>query len=104
MQERNQNNESVFPTPLSMDREDQAQSQPSRHLPPSQLLHDLNQPLAAINNYAQAGSHLINNGKADPALLQELFSKIVVQSSRAAVLSQELGKALKNPLPDKDPS
>lgn len=56
----------------------------------SRLFHDLNQPLSAINNYAQAGTHLIDNGLGDPERLKELFAKIAAQSSRAATLAQEL--------------
>lgn len=59
----------------------------------SQLLHDLNQPLSAITNYAQAGSHLIANGAVDTERLKSLFDKIVQQSSRAASISQDLRKA-----------
>jgi hypothetical protein len=57
------------------------------------LLHQFNQPLTAISNYAQAGSHLIDNGLEDPARLKELFDKIVAQCNRTFVLSQELGEA-----------
>lgn len=59
----------------------------------SRLLHDLNQPLSAITNYAQAGSHLIANGAVDTERLKSLFDKIVQQSSRAAAISQEMRKA-----------
>lgn len=61
--------------------------------PVAQLLHDLNQPLSAINTYAQAGVQLIDNGMDDTARLRELFGKIVAQCARANALSQELGKA-----------
>jgi hypothetical protein len=61
----------------------------------SKLLHDLNQPLSAINNYAQAGSQLIDSGMADLPRLKDLFAKIVAQSSRATGLSQQLGDVVK---------
>lgn len=60
----------------------------------SRLLHDLNQPLSAINNYAQAGAHLIDNALAEPARMKDLFDKIVAQCARATALSQEISKAL----------
>lgn len=58
------------------------------------LLHQFNQPLTAIGNYAQAGCHMIDNGQVDPARLKELFEKIARQSGRTIALSQELGQAL----------
>ena len=57
------------------------------------LLHQLNQPLTAISNYARAGSQLIESGMADTARLKELFEKIATQSGRTTALSQELGIA-----------
>ncbi|MDY6982568.1 MAG: histidine kinase dimerization/phospho-acceptor domain-containing protein [Pseudomonadota bacterium] len=66
------------------------QSQGSLLAEISTLLHDLNQPLSAITNYAQAGSHLIANGAADTERLKGLFDKIAAQSARAAAISQEL--------------
>jgi C4-dicarboxylate-specific signal transduction histidine kinase len=60
----------------------------------SRLLHDLNQPLSAINNYAQAAIQLIDNRLADEARLKELFTKIAAQSTRATALSQEMSKTL----------
>ena len=65
---------------------------PPATLPPelAALFHDLNQPLSAINNYAQAGTQLIDNGLADTAKLRELFGKIVAQCARASTLGQQL--------------
>ncbi len=60
----------------------------------SRLLHDLRQPLSAINTYAQAGAQLIDNGMADTARLKELFGKIIAQSERATALSQDMSKTL----------
>jgi two-component system sensor kinase FixL len=59
-----------------------------------QLLHQYNQPLTAISNYAQAGRQLIDQGRHDPARLRELFEKIAQQSQRANALSHELGAEL----------
>jgi C4-dicarboxylate-specific signal transduction histidine kinase len=60
----------------------------------AQLLHDLNQPLSAVNTYAQAGMQLIDNGMDDTARLKELFGKIAAQAARATALGQEIGKAV----------
>ena len=60
----------------------------------AQLIHDLNQPLSAINNYAQAGIQLIDNDLSDQARLKELFGKIAQQSGRATQISQAVGSAL----------
>lgn len=57
------------------------------------LLHLLNQPLTAIGNYAEAGRQLIDQGMCDLERLQELFDKILRQSSRASVVAQELAAA-----------
>jgi C4-dicarboxylate-specific signal transduction histidine kinase len=57
------------------------------------LLHQLNQPLTAIGNYAEAGRQLIDQGMCDHERLQQLFEKITVQSSRASAIAQELGSA-----------
>ncbi|HEY0963418.1 MAG TPA: histidine kinase dimerization/phospho-acceptor domain-containing protein [Pseudomonadales bacterium] len=78
----------------SMDGAAAAATQPpsARRPDVSRLLHDLNQPLSAISNYAQAGSHLIATGAADTDRLKSLFDKIVQQSARAAALSQDLRK------------
>jgi C4-dicarboxylate-specific signal transduction histidine kinase len=60
------------------------------------LLHDCNQPLTAIGNYAQAGCQLIDQGLSDPARLRQLFEKIAQQGDRASALTRELGQALAN--------
>lgn len=60
----------------------------------SRLFHDLNQPLSAINSYAQAGAHLADSGMHDAARLKELFGKIAAQSVRASDLARELRAAV----------
>lgn len=76
--------------------------QPDRPALLSQLVHDLNQPLSAIANYAQAASQLIDKGMTDPARLQQLFEKIASQCDRATALSQEIGNVAKTPPTGKD--
>lgn len=61
---------------------------------PFALLHDLNQPLTAIGNYAQVGRQLLEKGQVDFAQLGMLFEKILAQSARAAHLSQSLKAAM----------
>ena len=60
----------------------------------TQLLHDLNQPLSAINTYAQAGIQLIEKDLADAARLKDLFGKIAQQCARATILGKELSQNL----------
>lgn len=81
----------------------QGRKQPDNTNPLPQLVHDLNQPLSAITNYAQAGVHLLDNNLADAARLKELFEKITVQCGRATVLSQKLGSAVAAAPSGKDP-
>jgi signal transduction histidine kinase len=59
----------------------------------AQLVHDLNQPLSAINNYAQAGIQLIDNGLANDARLKDLLGKIAQQCQRATALGGEIRNA-----------
>ena len=54
------------------------------------ILHQLNQPLTAINNYAHAGSAMLSAGDVNPERLQELFDKIAEQSARSADISKDL--------------
>lgn len=70
----------------------------------AKLLHDLNQPLSAIGNYAQAGHQLVANGMTDVQRLDELFVKILAQCNRATELSRELGDAVKALPPGPDQS
>jgi|GEM_PF-1163162 Signal transduction histidine kinase regulating C4-dicarboxylate transport system len=55
-----------------------------------QRLHQLNQPLTAIGNYAEAGCRFIDQGLEDPARLRQIFEKIVQQSERARTLAHEI--------------
>jgi len=54
------------------------------------ILHQLNQPLTAISNYAQAGRIMLNNDDFDRELLQGLFDKISDQATRSTSISKEL--------------
>ncbi len=59
-------------------------------------LDDLNQPLNAINNYVEAGRHLLGRGYASEETLVDLFEKLSGQVSRCYELSRELQKAVHN--------
>src|SRR6187549_1264184 len=58
------------------------------------LLHQLNQPITAIGNYAQAGIQLIDQGMSDSARLKELLEKIAAQSARTTACSHDLSLAV----------
>lgn len=64
------------------------------HATAAQLLHDLNQPLSAINTYAQAGMQLAGQDGIETARLKDLFGKIAQQAARASLLSQDLRKVV----------
>lgn len=59
-----------------------------------QLLHDVNQPLTAIGNYAHVGQQLLTQGSPDPARLLSLFEKINQQAQRAQTLSRQISQTL----------
>ncbi len=60
------------------------------------ILHQLNQPLTAISNYAQAGRTMLNNDDFDRELLQGLFEKISDQAARTTIISKELHECCDN--------
>jgi len=48
------------------------------------LSHELNQPLTAIRNTAQAGLNFLNSGRLEQAQLKEILTDIVEDDKRAA--------------------
>lgn len=56
----------------------------------AEILHQFSQPLTAIDNYAQTGSCMLDDGLVDPQRLKELFNRISAQSARCVQLSQAL--------------
>lgn len=57
----------------------------------STLAHELNQPLTAIANYAEAATPIIDSGDAeDKGILRELFGEIAAQSLRAGGIVRRL--------------
>ncbi|HWX17497.1 MAG TPA: AAA family ATPase [Chthoniobacterales bacterium] len=47
------------------------------------IAHEVNQPLAAIVNNANAGMELIENGNGDPAVLREILADVAADGCRA---------------------
>jgi len=54
------------------------------------VAHELNQPLTAIANYAQACERLLARGDSDPAQLREALRQITAQTTRAAEIIRRL--------------
>jgi len=54
------------------------------------VAHELNQPLTAIANYAQACSRLLARPGADPAELRQALAEITAQATRAADIIRRL--------------
>jgi len=54
------------------------------------IAHELNQPLTAIANYAQACARLLGRAGTNPSDLQEALSEITAQASRAADIIRRL--------------
>jgi signal transduction histidine kinase len=48
------------------------------------LSHELNQPLTAIRNSAQAGLRFMRSGKSDPEMMDEILNNIVEDDKRAS--------------------
>lgn len=79
----------------STDAPEPAQRRAPLHGELSALVHELNQPLTAIQMYAEAGCALLAREGSDPDLLQSLFEKIVIQSARGNKVSDELRSILR---------
>ena len=54
------------------------------------IAHELNQPLTAIANYAQACKRLLDRPDIDPASLREALTEITAQAARAADIIRQL--------------
>jgi C4-dicarboxylate-specific signal transduction histidine kinase len=57
---------------------------------PTDLLHELNQPLAAIANYARASALLLATDSADLSDVRAALEQIAAQATRAARIVQRL--------------
>ena len=56
----------------------------------SNIAHELNQPLAAITNYAEGMTRFIDAGRADPAFLRDGARGIAGQAERAAAIIRKI--------------
>ncbi|MGP3696953.1 two-component system sensor histidine kinase NtrB [Rhodobacter sp. NSM] len=56
----------------------------------STLAHELNQPLAAIASYAAGATNLLQQGRADPALLSSALGKLSHQADRAGQIIRRI--------------
>jgi two-component system sensor kinase FixL len=54
------------------------------------IAHEINQPLIAIQNYAQAAKRRLEGGTDDRPKLMELFSKVEGQAERAGAITQRV--------------
>lgn len=57
---------------------------------PTDLLHELNQPLAAIANYARASAFLLATDSVDLTDVRAALEQIAVQAVRAGRIVQRL--------------
>ena len=63
------------------------------------LAHELNQPLTAIMNNAQAAHRLIGKGLVDPVELLEIFTDIIADDRRAGEIIRRVRELLKKKQP-----
>lgn len=68
------------------------------------LIHNLNQPLTAINNYAHAGIAMLATGNSNKESLAVLFEKITEQVTRSNKSTKELSQLVDSLLDTKDNS
>ena len=59
------------------------------------LSHELNQPLTAIRNSAQAGLRFMQSGKNDPKMMDEILRNIVEDDKRAAEVISSIRQLMK---------
>lgn len=56
----------------------------------SNIAHELNQPLAAITNYAEGMTRFIDSGRGDPAFLRDGARGIAGQAERAGIIIRRI--------------
>jgi signal transduction histidine kinase len=59
------------------------------------LAHEINQPLSAVRNYAQAGQRFLNNNPAEPGEVVKALAGVVVANRRAEEVVKRIRMALK---------
>ena len=70
----------------------------------SSIAHEVNQPLAAIQNYASAALMLNRNNKLNEASAEEAFSKILHQTQRMSQIVQVMRSSAKRSEPHLQPT
>jgi C4-dicarboxylate-specific signal transduction histidine kinase len=66
---------------------------------PTDLLHELNQPLAAIANYARASALLLASDSPDFTDVRAALEQIAAQATRASRMVQQLRALSPNRVP-----
>lgn len=56
----------------------------------SSIAHELNQPLAAVQNYAAGASLMLKNGRLTEDKMEDAFTKIQVQAQRAGLIMKRI--------------
>jgi len=70
----------------------------------SSIAHEINQPLAAITNYAQAGARLLTNAGSDLSDVSEALQQIAGQALRAGDIIRRLRSLVRNRSTVREPS
>ena len=68
------------------------------------ISHELNQPLTAIANYAQAGTRLLAQAQPDLADVREALQQIAAQALRAGEIIRRLRSLVKNRVTQREPA
>lgn len=70
----------------------------------SSIAHELNQPLAAINNYCSGTLALVKSGRASPETLAPALEKTAQQALRAGMIVKRIREFVKRSEPKRQPS
>ncbi|AOK29286.1 PAS domain-containing sensor histidine kinase [Burkholderia singularis] len=70
----------------------------------SSIAHELNQPLAAINNYCSGTLALVKSGRATPETLAPALEKTAQQALRAGMIVKRIREFVKRSEPKRQPS
>lgn len=70
----------------------------------SSIAHELNQPLAAINNYCSGTLALVKSGRGTPETLQPALEKTAQQALRAGMIVKRIREFVKRSEPKRQPA
>jgi C4-dicarboxylate-specific signal transduction histidine kinase len=70
----------------------------------SSIAHELNQPLAAINNYCSGTLALVKSGRSTPETLQPALEKTAQQALRAGMIVKRIREFVKRSEPKRQPA